>query len=117
MSMVTPRPIYQKGQKPEKVPALRNAARDETCKLAIPGVCTGQADQTVACHLRFFGIAGAAQKPDDIFMVDGCAACHAAIDSRDRWAELGIGWDDILRALMFTLRDRRNAGLIRLGRQ
>lgn len=113
----TGRPIYQKGQKPEKVPAVRNDARDRTCKLRIPGICKGDSATTVGGHLRLFNIAGGAQKPDDIFIADICDQCHAVLDSRDKWAAANVGWDDVLRAFMLTLRDRRAAGLIHLGRQ
>ena len=65
MSNLCNRPIYAKGQKPAKVPALRNASRDMACKLAIPGVCRFDDAHTVGAHLRLFGIAGGAQKPDD----------------------------------------------------
>jgi hypothetical protein len=111
---ITGRQVYQKGQKPAKVKAVRDAARDKSCKLRIPGVCRGDPATTVGNHMRFFGIAGAAQKPDDIFILDGCDRCHAILDSRDKWADYALGWDDVLMAFMFTLRDRRAAGLIKL---
>lgn len=113
----TGRPVYPKGQKPEKVKAVRDDARDRTCKLRIPGVCNGGNATNVGGHLRLFNIAGAAQKPDDIFIMDICDCCHAVFDSRDKWAAAGVGWDDVLRAFMHTLRDRRAAGLIQLGKE
>ena len=111
---ITGRAIYQKGQKPKKSPPMRNAARNKDCLLRVPGVCQGDPARSVGCHMRFFNIAGAAQKPDDIFIIDACDRCHSVFDSRDKWAESGIGWDDVLRAFMFTLLNRRAAGLIRL---
>lgn len=111
---LTGRPIYQKGQKPAKSKVVRDAARDKSCKLQIPGVCRGDPATNVGNHMRLFNIAGGGQKPDDIFILDGCDRCHAVFDSRDKWAEAQLGWDDILRAFMFTLRDRRAAGLIKL---
>lgn len=114
MSNITNRPIFQKGQKPAKVKPIRDDARNRHCTLHIPGVCRQDASHTVGCHLRFFGFAGAAQKPDDLFIVDACDACHAVLDSRDKWADAALGWDDVLRALMVTQRNRRAAGLIKL---
>lgn len=111
---LTHRPIYQKGQKPAKVKAIRNAARDMDCTLRIPGVCRHDPAYTVGAHIRLFGIAGAAQKPDDIFLLDACDRCHAVFDSRDKWAEAPIGFEEVLCAFMFTLRNRRAAGLIPL---
>jgi hypothetical protein len=111
---LTHRPIYQKGQKPAKVKAIRNAARDMDCTLRIPGVCTHDSARTVGCHLRLFGMAGAAQKPDDLFIIDACDACHRILDHRDKWASAAFGWDDVLCAFMATLRNRRAAGLITL---
>jgi hypothetical protein len=111
---LTGQPIYQKGRKPAKVPAIRNDARDMECTLRIPGICRRDPAHTVGNHMRLFGIAGGAQKPDDIFILDACDSCHAVFDSRDKWAEAALGWDDVLRALMLTLRNRRAAGLIKL---
>ena len=114
---LTNRPIHQKGQRPSVVPAYRNAARGQPCTLRIPGICSGNPEQTVGAHLRMFGAAGVGQKPDDLHMVDACAACHSALDDRSRWADLALGYDDILRALIETQRRRRAAGLIRLGNE
>lgn len=112
---LTGQAIYEKGQKPAVSKVIRNASRNETCTLMIPGVCTHDIEQTAGDHMRFFGIAGAAQKPDDIFILDGCSACHRILDSRDKWAEAKLGWDDVLRAFMMTLQRRRAAGLIALA--
>lgn len=115
MSNLLKQAPYQKGQKPEKSAPIRQASQDQTCTLMIPGICEGQTSTVVGCHLRLFGIAGAAQKPDDIFIVDGCAKCHAILDDRSKWADAKFGWDDILRALMLTLKRRRASGLITLA--
>lgn len=111
---ITGRDIYQKGLRPAKVKAVRNASRNQHCTLMIRGICTHDVNQTAGDHLRFFGIAGGAQKPDDIFIVDGCSACHRILDDRSSWAEHGLGWEEILMALMKTQARRRAAGLILL---
>lgn len=114
MSHLTGRQPYQKGVKPAVSPAIRNDARGRECALKIPGVCNHDPSTVVACHMRYFGIAGTAQKPDDLFTMDLCSACHAVEGNRAKWAEAALGWDDILMAFMFTLRNRRAAGLIKL---
>lgn len=103
--------IYQKGA-PRKSKALRDDARGRECTLQIPGVCSHDPDQTVGCHLRLFGFGGMSMKPDDIHMIDACGACHSKLDARGSWQEYGIDFEHILRALMTTLQNRRNAGLI-----
>ena len=112
--IVTGHPPYQKGMKPAKSQTVRRAARNMNCTLHIPGVCRQDPAYTVGCHLRLFGLAGAGQKPDDIFIVDACDRCHAVLDDRSKWAEAPLGWDDILAALMRTQYLRRAAGLILL---
>lgn len=111
-SQIPQRPIHQKGQKPGVSKPLRNAARASHCALHIPNVCRQDPSYTVGCHLRIFGLAGTAQKPDDLFIVDGCDRCHAVLDDRSKWAEAALGWDDVLRALMKTQLRRRMSGLI-----
>ena len=110
---LTGRPIYEKGQKPRKVPALRNASRGATCTLRIPGVCNGNPETVVGCHVSIPGFsAGMAQKNDDLFLIDGCSDCHACFDSRAKFAAAPVDWLDVLRALMESQQRRLNAGLI-----
>ena len=109
---ITGRPIYQKGQKPAKSAPIRAASEMAECTLRIPGVCTHDSAKSVGCHARFFNFAGAAQKVDDLFLIDACDACHRILDSRDKWAGAALGWDDVLRALMLSQQRRRASGLI-----
>lgn len=83
----------------------------------IPGICCHDPARTVGLHMRLFGFGGMGLKPDDVFILDGCDCCHAVLDSRDKWAEAALGWDDILRAFMVTLANRRAAGLIHIGKK
>lgn len=94
------------------LPAIRKASAGQDCTLRIPGVCRSDPAYTVGAHLRIFNIAGMAQKPDDLFIVDACDRCHDALDRRGSAA--GITAEDILMALIFTQRRRRSAGLITL---
>lgn len=111
---LTGQPIYQKGRKPAKVAAIRNAARDMQCTLKIPGVCCHDDARTVGCHIRMFGIAGMGGKPDDLFILDACDRCHAVLDRRSDWTRYGLTEGDVFMAFVFTLRNRRAAGLIML---
>ena len=111
----TGRRPYQKGAI-EKVPACREDAQGRDCSLMIPGVCCHDPTRTVGQHMRLFGFGGMGIKPDDIFILDGCDRCHAVLDSQDKWADAALGWDDILRAFMVTLKNRREAGLIHIGK-
>lgn len=111
MSNLTGRRIYQKGA-PRKSKALRDDARGRECTLQIPGVCSHDPEQTVGCHLRLFGFGGMGMKPDDVFILDACSACHDVQEHRHKWEEHGLDFEHILRALMITLQNRRNAGLI-----
>lgn len=87
-------------------PAIRRSAKGKPCYLRL-GCCEHDDTTTVAAHVRAFGIAGMGEKPDDIFVIYACAACHREFDEGDGW-----GWDDILRGLMFTQRDMLRNGLI-----
>jgi hypothetical protein len=109
---LTGRAPYAKGQRPQKVAAIRAASAGKTCTIAAPGICLHGTETVVGAHLRAFGNAGTGQKPDDLFIVDACAACHAALDAGriDDTAQ-------ILRALMTTQARRRAEGLIHLGRK
>ena len=111
---LTGRQPFQKDAKPVKVPALRNAARNETCTLRLPG-CNGDTATTVLAHLRFFGAAGTAGKPADYKAVFACSACHDQLDRRA--SEASWGWDDILRALMETLDRQYASGNLHMGKQ
>lgn len=114
---ITGRPIYQKGQKPKKVQAIRQAARDADCELAIVGICCHDPARVVGCHVSIPGFsAGMGQKNDDLFLIDGCDCCHAVFDSRDKFAAAPIDWLDVLRAMMRSQSRRMADGLIKLGK-
>lgn len=111
---LTGRPIFDKNAKPVKVPAIRNAARNETCTLRLPG-CNGDTATTVLAHLRFFGAAGTAGKPADYKAVFACSACHDQLDRRAE--DASWGWDDVLRALMETLDRQYSSGNLHMGKK
>jgi len=88
--------------------AIRKSAQGETCTLCL-GCCNHDPATTIFAHLRFFGWAGIAQKPDDLLGVYACSACHDALDRRSgaEW-----GFEDVLRALGKTLLRLKAKGLI-----
>lgn len=64
-----------------RCPNLLAMARDRRCLLAVPRICTGGFNTTVACHsnLPEHGKAGA-RKADDEYSVWGCFGCHTWLD-------------------------------------
>lgn len=107
------RPIPQKSAKPAKSKPARRASMDAECTIR---VACGQIfpGDVVGCHARFFNFAGVAQKVDDMFLIDGCKSCHHVLDHRNLWPEYGLGWDDVMRALMESQMRRRQMGIIML---
>ncbi|NWA20322.1 DUF1364 domain-containing protein [Serratia liquefaciens] len=61
--------------------ALRDSARGQCCTLQIPGICNGNPETTVLCHLPS-NTHGIGYKSDDYWAVFGCSSCHDAIDGR-----------------------------------
>ncbi|HGM6885877.1 TPA: DUF1364 domain-containing protein [Serratia marcescens] len=60
---------------------LRDSARGQCCTLQIPGICNGNPETTVLCHLPS-NTHGIGYKSDDYWAVFGCSSCHDAIDGR-----------------------------------
>lgn len=60
---------------------LRKLAKGQPCRLRIPGVCNGNPETVVLCHIRR-GFYGGSIKPRDIIAVAGCADCHDVLDGR-----------------------------------
>lgn len=112
MTNISGRPVTQKGAKPVKSKKVRDASKGATCTLRVACGKIIPAQDAVGCHARFFNFAGTAQKPDDLFLIDGCPSCHHILDHRNLWGEYSLGWDDVLRALMESQARRRAAGII-----
>ena len=110
MSLTEKGPLGLKGdnltRKPAKKHPARVNARGQNCTLRLPG-CTSSG--VVLAHLRFFSQAGMGSKPPDYIAVFGCHHCHDLLDRRDMSAP--VGYDDILRALMETLRTQFDDGV------
>ncbi|MNE42873.1 hypothetical protein D3C81_561040 [compost metagenome] len=61
---------------------LRDSARGQCCTLQIPGICNGNSETTVLCHLPS-STHGMGYKSDDYWAVFGCSSCHDVIDGRE----------------------------------
>ena len=106
------------GQSPRPKPVkqgktrLRAAAEGQECTLMIYGVCNYDVETTVGCHIREIGFCGMALKPSDLFMLDGCSACHKILDAKNMWDQHGLTYKAVMLAVMETQTRRMNAGLI-----
>ena len=117
MSNLTNRQVYKKGMKsftPAKVKVTaRENAEGQDCTLNL-GCCNHNPATTVLAHLRFFGLAGMAQKPPEFLAVFACSDCHDAIDGRKGTKSSSLwGFEDILRALCKTLIIQFQDGIFR----
>lgn len=92
------------------------ASKGQPCTLQIPTVCIDSYphETTVPCHLPG-ETKGTAYKNDDTAIVDGCTACHRAIDGDWERETNGMTEADkywfMLRALQRTLRNRHDRGI------
>ena len=64
-----------------KMSKLTESARGKECQIRIVGVCNGNSETVVLCHL---GGGGMGMKRDDMFGAFGCSSCHDAIDGRSK---------------------------------
>lgn len=89
-----------------------DGSRGQPCTLEITGVCTGDADTTVAAHIRD-ETTGGAIKADDISCADSCWACHRVFDGHGHMPLTSEEWlFYALRGLQRTLRSRVLRGLV-----
>lgn len=74
-----------------------DSARGAPCSIRLPGICNGNAETTVWCHLNGhrFG-KGGALKAHDILGFHGCSSCHAYYDvghgTRPLMSEVDLLW-------------------------
>ena len=62
---------------------LRKEAENRACKIRIPGVCNGDRETVVLCHLHKPSIdGGLGLKATDKLGAHGCVACHDVVDGR-----------------------------------
>lgn len=61
--------------------AVIGSARGASCSIRLPGICNGNAETTVWCHLNGHAFGkGAGIKAHDILGFQGCSSCHAYYD-------------------------------------
>ncbi|MFM0958006.1 DUF1364 domain-containing protein [Yersinia enterocolitica] len=91
---------------------LRDSARGQCCTLQIPGICNGNPETTVLCHLPS-STHGMGYKSDDFWAVFGCSDCHDVIDGRVPY-DWRVGERDelLLQAIHDTQKIWINEGLI-----
>ncbi|ATI65623.1 DUF1364 domain-containing protein [Edwardsiella tarda] len=86
--------------------AWRESARGQGCTLQIPGICNGDPQTVVLCHLAS-PMHGMGYKSDDFWAVYGCSACHDVLDGRAPYDwRPGEREEVMLAALYWTLRGR-----------
>ncbi len=61
---------------------IMDAARGENCTLNIVGVCNGNNQTTVACHLPD-GTGGSNKLTGPLSIAFGCSSCHSVLDGRE----------------------------------
>jgi len=91
-------------------------SKGETCKLRIPGVCTGDTETVIPAHIRDRHT-GRGIKASDLSVTDACWACHEVFDGRakmpDGFLITGPEWlHYALRGLQETLEGREAKGLL-----
>ena len=71
-----------------KMTKLRKSAEGRECQIRVDGVCNGNPETVVLCHL---GGAGMGRKQPDLLGAFGCSACHAWVDGGYSVDPLGRG--------------------------
>lgn len=66
---------------------LRKLARGEECLIRVPGICCGNSETVVLCHIRMAGITGFGLKAPDALAAYGCQPCHDFVDGRTQGLE------------------------------
>lgn len=57
-------------------------AHGKQCYLRFPGICSGNYEYVVPCHIRVGGVGGTGLKPPPVCSLPGCFECHAILDGR-----------------------------------
>ena len=94
---------------------IRRSAQGQECQIRIPGVCNGNPETTVLCHLPGGGMGG---KMSDIHAAYGCSECHDYVDGRKNNKEFRYSgkvlkvyfYEGVFRTQEILLRD----GLIKI---
>lgn len=86
---------------------LRKLAKGKPCMVRIPGICNGNSETTVLCHVRMVGISGMGLKSPDLIATWGCSDCH-------RWADShgDEGRNALLAGMARTIHELIRSGVI-----
>ena len=85
--------------------AILRHAKGQPCQLRLPGICNGNPETTVWCHLNGQG-KGMGLKTHDPLGFFGCSACHAAYDQgKDRAALIPAVLDAVCASWVMLIRD------------
>lgn len=57
----------------------RDSARGQECQVRLPGICSGNDEETILAHLNGGGMG---MKKNDIHASFCCASCHNVLDGR-----------------------------------
>ena len=63
---------------------LTKLAKGRPCMVRLPGICSGDAAETVLAHVRLAGITGAGMKAPDVLASWSCARCHEVTEREKR---------------------------------
>lgn len=90
---------------------IRKSAKGEDCTLRLIGICNGNPETTVFCHIG--KIRGMGIKCSDNFGIYACSSCHDVLDGRARDNGMNPNLDaDKLRGLEETQLKLIDKGLL-----
>ena len=89
---------------------LRDSARGQECTMGIPGICNGNNETVVLCHVPMAPWNGMGCKPSDYMAFYGCSGCHYWFDTDGRGDPLR--WEYAIRAVFKTLEKAYESGIL-----
>lgn len=89
---------------------LRKSAKGQPCTFRFAGICNGNPETSVLCHIPC-GMRGTGMKGPDVVAAIGCSACHKALDEHP-WT---VDQADVVRALAETWIYWLRQGLIKVA--
>ncbi len=95
--------------KPFRSKRIRDSARNEDCRLRLPGVCRNRTDTTVWAHSNLLEHGkGKGMKADDRYGCYACFECHAVLDGQVRMPD-HLTRPIIVAEFMRAMDESRNA--------
>lgn len=81
--------------------------------IRIPGICNGNPETTVLCHVRMAGITGTSTKAPDEIGAWGCSSCHDEVDRRSQKISFSEAFHYLLEGVIRTLDVLIRRGIVR----